>query len=416
LERSLNKHIDPALLRGLTHRRVGRRDLFRLFGAAGAGLALSACELEGKKAPSFKRADAQKFWAGKQTRGHVNFANWPLYMDPKHPELKKFTAKTSITVTYREVIEGNAPWLAKIKPRLAAGRPIGYDLMVMTNGIEFRELAAGGYLAPLDHDRLPNFAEYAAKKYKQETFDPGNVFSIPWASGMTGIGYNPKYVKTPPTAIADLWDPQYKGKVGMMSDVLEIGNFALLLDGIEPVDSGADEWEKAADRLRSQRDQGIVREYYDTDYIEPLANGDVWLTMAWSGDIFQQNVSEGTDLRFVLPEEGATVWTDNMMIPKTAKNPVDAIMLMDFFYDPAIAASLTEYINYITPVPRTRSIIRSEAAKASGAERQALEQVANSPLVFPVGADYTKLHSYRPFEDAAEKGRYLSFFLPIVQS
>jgi spermidine/putrescine transport system substrate-binding protein len=412
----MNKHIDPALLRGLTHRRVGRRDFFLLFGAAGAGLALPACELQSKKAPSFKRADAQKFWADKQAHGHVNFANWPLYMDPKHPELKKFTAKTSITVTYKEVIQDTGSWFTKIAPRIATGRSIGYDLMVMTNGVEFTDLVAGGYLAPLDHARLPNFAEYAATKYKQERFDPGNVFSIPWASGMTGIGYNPKYVKTPPTAIADLWDPQYKGKVGMMSDTQEIGNFAMLLDGIEPVDSGVDEWAKAADRLRSQRDQGIVREYYGQDYIEPLTSGDVWLSMAWSGDIFQQNVSEGTDLRFVLPEEGATIWTDNMMIPKTAKNPVDAIMLMDFFYDPANAASLAEYINYVTPVPSTRDIIRSDAAKASGDDKTALEQVADSPLVFPSDADYAKLHSYRSFKNAQERQQYQSVFEPITQS
>jgi spermidine/putrescine transport system substrate-binding protein len=201
----------------------------------------------------------------------------------------------------------------------------------------------------------------------------------------------------------------------MMADSLEIGNFAMLLDGIEPADSGVDEWAKAADRLKSQRDQGLVRKYYTQDYIKPLTNGDVWLTMAWSGDIFRQNVSEGTDLRFVLPEEGATIWTDNMMIPKTAANPVGAIMLMDFFHDPANAASLTEYINHVPPVPGTRNIIRSHAAKASGAEKQALEQVANSPLVFPSDADFAKLRSFRQFENSREKGRYLSLFLPVIQ-
>jgi spermidine/putrescine transport system substrate-binding protein len=412
----MNEQIDLALLRGLTHRRHSRRDLFRLFGAAGAGLALSACGVQSNKAPASKRGDAQKFWAGKQKHGHINFANWPLYMDPKHPELRRFTASTGITVTYKEVIEDNATWYAKIQPQLAAGRSIGYDLMVMTNGINFSELVDLGYVAPLDHARLPNFAKYAGEKYKNETFDPGNIFSIPWASGMTGIGYNPQYVKTPPTAIADLWDPQYKGKVGMMADIMEVGNFAMLLDGIEPTDSGPDEWAKAADRLRNQREKGIVRAYYDTDYIEQLANGNVWLSMAWSGDVFQQNVSAGTNLKFVLPDEGATLWADNMMIPTTARNPVGAITLMDFFYDPAIAASLTEYINYITPVPSTRDLIRAEAAKASGTERQALEQVANSPLVFPSEKDYNKLFSYRPFENAGERQKYQSIFQPIIEA
>src|SRR4051794_30144586 len=114
---SMNEHRDPALLRGLTHRRIGRRDLFLLFGAVGAGLALPACELQSKKAPPLNRADVRKFWAGRQPHGHVNFANWPLYMDPKHRVLEQFTTSSSITVTYREVIQANAPWYAKIKPR-----------------------------------------------------------------------------------------------------------------------------------------------------------------------------------------------------------------------------------------------------------------------------------------------------------
>jgi spermidine/putrescine transport system substrate-binding protein len=409
------QHIHPALLRGLTHRRVGRRGLIQLFGAAGAGLALSACGIQNKKAPPSRPGEVQRFWADKRKKGHLNFANWPLYMDPKHPQLKKFTAATDIKVTYREVIQDNAPWFAKIQPRLAAGRSIGYDLMVMTNGIQFSQLVELGYLAPLDHAKLPNFAKYAGEKYKGQTFDPGNVYSIPWTSGMTGIGYNPKYVKVPPTTIADLWDPQYKGRVGMMDDTQEIGNFAMLLDGIDPEESGVDEWAKAADRLKSQRAMGIVRKYYGADYIDPLTNGEIWLTMAWSGDIFQQNTSKGTNLKFVLPEEGATIWTDNMIIPKTAKSPVDAIMLMNFFYDPVIAAGLTEYINYVTPVPSTRDIIRAEAAKATGAARQALEQVADSPLVYPSDSDYANLRSYRRFENSRERQEYQSIFQPIIQ-
>jgi len=415
----VNEHIDPALLRGLTQRRrrpYDRRELLRLSAMAGAGLALAACGVKGKKAPPPKQSDVQKYWAGKQKNGHVDFANWPLYMDPKHPELKKFTAATGTTVTYKEVIQDDPSWFAKIQPQLAADQAIGYDLMVVTNGIEFSELVELGYLAPLDHAKLPNFAKNAGAQYKKEAFDPGNVFSIPWTSGMTGIGYNPKYVKTPPTKIADLWDPKYKGKVGMMSDSQELGNFGMLMNGVKPENSGPAEWTAAAAKLKQQRDDGIVRKYYEQDYIKPLTSGDVWLTMAWSGDIFQENVSEGTNLKFVLPAEGATIWTDNMMIPKTAANPVDAIMLMDFFYDPVNAASLAEYINYVTPVPRAHDLIRADAAKASGDDKTALEQVADSPLVFPSDVDYAKLHSYRSFKNAQEKQQYQSTFQPIVQS
>jgi spermidine/putrescine transport system substrate-binding protein len=159
-----------------------------------------------------------------------------------------------------------------------------------------------------------------------------------------------------------------------------------------------------------------VRKYYDQDYITALANGDIWISMAWSGDIFQQNASSGSNLKFVIPSDGGTLWTDNMVIPITATNPVGAMQLIDFFYDPKIAASLAEYINYITPVPAAQPIIASDAAAASGEDKAALEQVADSPLVFPSASDYAKLHYYRDFKTPAEHTEYQSIFNPIVTS
>jgi spermidine/putrescine transport system substrate-binding protein len=412
----MNDQIDPALLRGLTRSRYDRRDVFKLFGAAGAGLALAACGVKAKKVAPPKLSDVQKYWAGKTKNGHIDFANWPLYMDPKHPELQKFTQQTGISVNYKEVIQDDPSWFAKIQPQLAAGKSINYDLMVVTNGIEFSELVELGYLAPLDHAKLPNFTKNAGAQYKTESFDPGNVYSIPWTSGMTGIAYNTKYVTTPPTSMADLWNPKYKGKVGMMADAEELGNFGLFAVGVDPETSTPADWTKAAAKLKDQRDQGIVRKYYDQDYIKALSSGDIWLTMAWSGDVFQQNLSEHTNLKFVIPEEGATIWTDNMMIPKTAANPVDAITLMDFFYDPDIAASLAEYINYVTPVPAAQQVIQSAAAQAKGADQKTLQEVATSELVFPTAQDYAKLKHYRAFKDNAEKQQYLGLIQPITQS
>jgi len=140
---------DPSLVRGLTQRRLGRRDVLRLSGLSAAGLALAACGVQGKGKPAASVApDAvAKYWTGKAKVGHVDFANWPLYMDPKHPELKKFTAQTGTKVSYSEVIQDNASWFAKIQPQLSAKRSIGYDLMVVTDGSEFSELVELGYLA-----------------------------------------------------------------------------------------------------------------------------------------------------------------------------------------------------------------------------------------------------------------------------
>jgi spermidine/putrescine transport system substrate-binding protein len=201
-----------------------------------------------------------------------------------------------------------------------------------------------------------------------------------------------------------------------MADAEELGNFGLFALGVDPETSTPADWTKAAAKLKEQRDQGIVRKYYDQDYIKALSSGDIWLTMAWSGDVFQQNLSEHTNLKFVIPAEGATIWTDNMMIPKTAANPVDAIMLMDFFYDPDIAASLAEYINYVTPVPAAQQVIQSAAAQAKGADQKTLQEVATSELVFPTAQDYAKLKHYRAFKDNAEKQQYLGLIQPITQS
>lgn len=404
--------LDPAFVRGLTR---PRRDFLKRFGATGAGLALAACGVEGRKQPPAKASDVRKYWAGKARTGHVDFANWPLYMDPEKPELKQFSQRTGITVTYEEVIQENASFFAKIQPQLAAGQSIGYDLIVMTNGIQFDQLIDLGYIAPLDHGRLPNYAKYADAAYKRESFDPGNVHSVPWTTGLTGIAYNPKYVKEEITSFAALFDRKYKGKVGMFADIQEIGNFGMLALGIDPEKSTPADWLKAADKLKRQRDQGVVRKYYEQGYVDPLAKGDIWITQAWSGDIFQKNL-EGADLKFVIPQEGGTIWTDNMMIPKTAKNPVDAIMLMDFFYDPEIAAGLAEYINYVTPVGAAKQIILDKAAKASGADKKVLTDLASSSLVFPTAADYARLRHYRAFATPREQKRYETIFQPIVTS
>jgi spermidine/putrescine transport system substrate-binding protein len=407
---------DFSLMRGMTQRRLGRRDALRLSGASAMAMALAACGVKGQGKPAASAApDAvAKYWTGKTKNGKVNFANWPLYMDPKHPELKKFTAETGIAVNYQEVIQEMAPWFAKVQPQLKANQSIGYDLMVITNGIQFRQFRDSAFLAPLDHAKLPNYAANAGAKYKQEAFDPGNVYSIPWTSGITGIAYDPDKVKRPITKLADLWDPAFKGKVGMFSDSQELGNFGLMAIGVNPEKSTPDDWDKAATKLKEQKSLGVLRNYYDQSYVDALGKGEVWITQAWSGDIFQKNVSDGTNLKFVIPEEGGTLWTDNMTIPSTAANPLDAIMLMDFFYKVDIQASLTEYINYVSPVPAAQQQIKDDAAKLKGEDKATLEAVADSPLVFPADADYAKLHYYRDFATVAEQQAYQKVFEPIV--
>ncbi|MCY9787577.1 spermidine/putrescine ABC transporter substrate-binding protein [Nocardiopsis sp. EMB25] len=413
---------DPSLLRGLTRRRqrgslavpgISRRSTLQAGGVAAAALALSACGVGGQQRDA---EPVEDYWGDKERTGSLRFANWPLYMDSERTQLQQFTEATGIEVDYKEDVQEAAPFFGQIQPKLANGDDTGYDLIVLPNGFELAKLIELGYLAQLDHTRLNNYADYAGEIYKNTAYDPGNKYTVPYTSGITGIAYNPEYVDREITSIADLWDPAFEGKVGMMADAQEIANFGLLKNGVNPADSTREDWEAAAEALREQRDAGIVRAYYGQDFIQPLTNGDLWMTMAWSGDIYQQNAEEGTNLKFVVPDEGATIWTDCMMIPYTSQAPVDAIELMNFLYEPEIAAGLTEYIAYITPVPYVQEVMGEWADAEGDSERgQALREMAESSLVFPTEAEYQRLHNYVNLAAEDQEG-FASLFHAITQS
>ncbi|GAA1833821.1 spermidine/putrescine ABC transporter substrate-binding protein [Actinomadura chokoriensis] len=410
-------NIDPAFLRGLTRPRLARssfarRDVLRMMGAAGAGLALSACGVQGQGGKEkVSQTDVQKYWAGKAENGRLNWANWPGYMQDDRETIKAFEKETGIKVTYKEVIQEMGPWFGKIQAPLSAGQSIGFDLMIMTNGIQLEQCRQLGYLAPLDLAKLPNFGKNAGQAFKNPSYDPGNAHTIPYESGVTGIAYNTKYVDEEITGIAQLFDEKYKGKVGMMGDSQELGNFGMFLLGIDPEKSTKADWEKAAAKLREQRDKGIVRKYYSQDYVDAVSKGDVWMTMAWSGDVYSLT---SPDVKFVVPKEGGTIWTDNMCIPKTAENPVDALTLMDWLYVPENNAPLTEFINYMPPIPSTQEILKQKAAKATGDEKKDLARLSTSPLIFPSEADLARLRHYRRLTQAEEQ-EYQKIFEPIAK-
>jgi spermidine/putrescine transport system substrate-binding protein len=408
------------VLRGLLSPRLSRRSILQLGGASALAMALAACGVSSKKGATGTSASAaaKNFWADKKQTGTLDFANWPLYIDVNpnnkndHPSINEFTKQTGIKVKYSEVIQENASFFGKIQPELAAGQSTGYDLMVITNGTYLDKLRELGYLIALDQSRMTNFYQNASPLVKNPSYDRGNVYSMAWQSGMTGIGYDPKRTGRVITSWADLMDPAFKGKVGMFGDTQDLPNSALLAVGVNPETSTEADWNKAADWLKKQ--QPLVRKYYEQDYIDPLSKGDIWVSMAWSGDIFQANAS-GATLKFVVPKEGAVLWTDNMCIPQHAAHPVDAMTYMDFVYKPEIAAMIAEYVNYITPVPGARAIIRQDAAKASGDDKASLNELTTSQLIFPSAADFSRLHRYRVLT-AEEEKTWNSLFEPIYQS
>src|SRR5215211_9305172 len=392
--------------------RIGRRDALRgagLLGAAGSGGG-------GDEAP-----EASGFWASQTKAGQLDFANWPLYMDQEkkggknvYPSLQQFTKETGIKVNYKEVIQENDAFLGKINPSLKAGQPTGWDLIVITNGGSIEKLIRQNFLIELDHSKLPNFQKYAGDAYKNPTFDPGNKFTIAWQAGLTGLAYNPKLTKRPITSFQDLFDPKFKGKITMFGDSTDFPTLTMIGLGIDPAKSTEEDWKRTAEKMKELRPQ--IREFIDNaGEAEVLQSGNAWISMAYSGDIFILNNSGSPDIKFVIPKEGAALWTDNMMIPKGAKHPLDAITYMDYVYRPDVAAKLTEYIAYITPVPAAKEQLQAQAAKAKGEDKDTLESVISSPLVFPTPADLAKAKRYRVLT-VEEEQVWNRIFQPIIQS
>jgi spermidine/putrescine transport system substrate-binding protein len=402
---------------------ISRRHALQLGGATALAGTLAACGIPGTKSGgdlsySAVRANIAKFWATHTQKGVLDFENWPLYIDvgskdSDHPTIDAFEKRTGIKVTYTEGIQQVDSYYAKIAPVINSGQGIGKDIIVMTNGVYLDKLINGDMLIPLDQARMTNFYANASQLVKDPSYDRGNVYTMVWQSGITGIGYDPTKVGKKITSWQDLRDPALKGKIGMFGDTEDMPGCALLAVGAAPETSTPADWKKAADWLTSQRP--LVRKYYEQDYIAPLKSGDIWATMAWSGDIFQAQLDK-PNLEFVVPDEGAMIWSDNMCIPKYAAHPVDAMIYMDSVYDPKTAALIAEYVNYITPVSTAQQQIEADAKAATKPDdRSYLETVAQSPLVFPNPADFSKLHRYRVLT-TAEQTSWNALFQPVYQS
>lgn len=427
--------IERAIERAAANDRLSRRAFLRRAGRGGllAGSALSlpailaACGIGPAATPKALRAAANPSGSASvaptpapSPAGVLNFANWPLYIDTdakdetKHKTIEDYQAATNSKVTYTEDIPDNVSFFGKIQPVLAAGQDTGYDLIVVTDWL-VTKMAGLGYLETISLANVPNFTAHAADKYQNPGYDPNNAHSVPWQSGITGIAYNPKLTKRDITSFNDLLDPAFKGRIGMFTEMRDTMNLALLGIGVKPLDATIDDVKNAQKKLLQQAP--LVRNYYDNSYADALSSGDLAITMAWSGDVFQLQF-DNPDLKFVVPKEGAILWVDNMSIPLHAKHPIDAQQMMNFVYQPEIAAQITEYVNYICPVPEAKAIILQHAkdAAAEGDSENAdyLNTVAGSELVFPTDDMLSRLYSYKNLSEDEEK-QWNDLFQAVVQ-
>jgi spermidine/putrescine transport system substrate-binding protein len=351
--------------------------------------------------------------------GVLDFANWPAYIDideesGDYPTLAKFTDETGIEVTYTEAINDNEEFFGTIQPDLAAGNPPGYDIIVMTDWM-IEKMIRLGYLQELDHSKIPNFDANALELYKNPWYDPNNTHSIAWQSGITGIGYNPTLTGREITTFDDLLDPEFAGRVGMFSEMRDTMSLTLLSLGIEPADATVEQAAQARDKLLEPAQNGQFRNFYGNEYYDELANGNLALTIAWSGDVSQMKLYDNSDVEFVVPDTGGMLWIDNMAVPKGAAHPLDAHLMMDFWYDIENAVPLTEYVGYFSPVSGVteRVLEDADAAEAEGDTEWAEALRVISATANPTDEVLAQVHNYRRLSEE-EESQWNDYFNEVV--
>ncbi|MGW7250728.1 ABC transporter substrate-binding protein [Streptomyces decoyicus] len=358
---------------------LSRRALLRGMGGMGVTGALAA--MTGCGVPPAYVKEADRGGADRSARDRkIVFANWPLYIDvddhhkQRRPTLDAFERRTGISVTYTEEINDNDEFFGKISPALMNHQSTGRDLIVISDWMCARFVRLG-WVQKMDRAAQPHVAENLDPLLRTPHFDPGRLHSVPWQSGITGIAYNRKKLGREIKHTSDLWKDDLRGRVTLLSGLDE--SFALLMqgDGVDITRWTADDFHRMTDRIRRLVSRGHIRRFTGNDYIKDLDSGDVLAAQAYSGDVIQLQ-ADSPDIEFVVPQEGAELWAESLLIPDLAEHKRSAERLIDYYYRPEVAAELAAWVNYVCPVPAAREVLASSKDK----ERAAL---AEDPLIFP---------------------------------
>jgi len=330
-----------------------------------------------------------------QSKGTVNVYNWSDYI--AEDTIAKFEAETGIKVVY-DVYDSNEVLEAK----LLAGSS-GYDLVVPTSSFLQRQIGAGVY-QPLNKDLLPNLKNMDPDLMERAAaYDPGNEHSVVYMWGTVGIGYNVEAVRerlgedVPVDSWSIIFDPEIASKfadcgltlLDSKTDMLET---ALNYLGFDPNSKDADELEKAKDLLLGIRP--YVRYFSSSQYISDLANGEVCMSVGFSGDIFiaadrAVEAGNGIEIGYSIPKEGGQQWFDMMAIPADAPNPEAAHAFMNFVMEPQIAADITNYVFYANANAASTDLINPE--------------ITGDPAVYPDAETIGRMWAPKPFSEEQDR-------------
>jgi len=360
---------------------ISRRRALQLGAATGAAAFLGA-------------TSASRVTAQEPVTGGFKMATWIGYIDiaedgVTHPSLERFTAETGVTVDYQESVDDNETFYAsQLQGPLQAGLSTGWDLVVLTDWM-IQRLVSFGWLETLDLAAMPNYTANLAEIYRSRDWDPDNSLAAPWQSGMGGMAFD-QAVTGPLTNSDILFSQDYAGRVTYLSEMRDTIGVSAFRLGYDPSTITQEQFDAALAEVKAAVDAEIVRRITGNDYVNDMATGDVVLAIAWSGDIpglLVPDQAEGQDFQWVLPEQGGTLWTDNMSIPKGAANKAQAQTFINWYYVPENAAQISAYVQYVSPV--------NGAAEAIKAIDPAL---ATNTFIFPDEGMQARLRQFKALD------------------
>ncbi len=381
----IERAIDAMTASGLS-----RRTLMRRAGAGALSLGvigfLAACGDD----KSGSAESAQTIPKGEIAK-NLTFANWPLYIDvdgKKRPTLDQFKAKYGTEVKYIEEVNDNVEFFGKVRQQYAKGNSGGRDIHVVTDWMCSR-MKRLGYVQKLDKTAMPNVVKNIEPGVASPDFDPKREFSVPWQTGQVLLIYRKDKTGGELTSINDLFDPKFKGKVTMLSEMRDTVGSVLLGEGITPEDATKDQALAAIEKIEKASKDGQIRRFTGNDYTRDIDKGDSTAILGWSGDAVQL-VADNKNIAYKQPKEGFMIFTDSMQVPVGAPHAFTAEKMMDFVYDVDIQAQITAYVNYVPPVKG----VRDKLAETD-------PEIAGNELIFP---DLAESHNFKTFppEDEAE--------------
>ena len=324
----------------------------------------------------------------------VNVYNWSDYIG--EDVLNEFTAATGIKVVYDTYDQ-----METLEAKLYAGGS-GYDVIVPTDR-NLQRMIQAGVIMKLDKSKLPNDVhqwDLIAKRL--QTYDPGNEHAENYMWGTTGLGYNVDKIKAiMPDAPVDSWamifDPKIVSKfkdcgVNFLDSPDDLFPAALAYLGLDPNSKNQDDLNKAADLVSAVAP--YVLKFDSSDYINKLANGDICLSVGYSGDVLQardraSEADNGVTIAYSIPKEGALMWFDSMAIPADAPHPEEALAFINFMMDPKIAAENSNYVYYANGNKDSQPMLEPD--------------VINDPAIYPTPAVMDKLFTTTSNDQATQR-------------